>query len=119
MAGTSPALANALAKDLCQFGERKKEEEKEKRLLMKRINVIAGLIALIVSAGFLYLALTPPSMFNFLPFAIHEALFLKVTEGGEVSSSIEEGTFIKIFDIVFAGMLFWLIYKVSKSLMKS
>ncbi len=84
---------------------------------MKKINIISALIALAVAMVFLYSVLTPPSMFNLLPFAIHEAFFMKITERGEVSSSIEEGTFIKIFDTVAAVALFWLIYKVSKSLM--
>ena len=83
---------------------------------MKKINLLAALIGLAVASGFLYSALTPPGMFNFLPFAIHEALFLKVTENG-VTSSIEEGTFIKIFDTVFAILIFWGVYRITKALM--
>lgn len=83
---------------------------------MNKINIIAVLVALVVAGFFLYSVLTPPSMFNFLPFAIHEALFLKVTENG-VSSSIEEGTFIKIFDTVVAALIFWLVYAVMKKVM--
>ena len=83
--------------------------------MMKNINPVATLVALVISGVFLYSVLTPPSIFNFLPFAIHEALFLQVTENG-VSSSIEEGTFIKIFDTVVAILLFWLIYAVVKKI---
>lgn len=83
---------------------------------MKKINLIAALIALAVASVFLYSVLTPPSMFNFLPFAIHEALFLKVTENG-VTSTIEEGKFIKIFDTVFAVLIFWGVYRITKGLM--
>jgi len=83
---------------------------------MKKINLIAALIALAVASVFLYSVLTPPSMFNFLPFAIHEALFLKVTENG-VTSTIEEGTFIKIFDTVFTVLIFWGVYRITKGLM--
>lgn len=84
--------------------------------MMKSINPIAALVAVLIAGTFLYSVLTPPSMFNFLPFAIHEAFFLKVTENG-VSSSIEEGTFIKIFDTAVAVLIFWLAYIVAKKVM--
>lgn len=83
---------------------------------MKTINPVAILVALVISGVFLYSVLTPPSMFNFLPFAIHEALFLKVTENG-VSSSIEESTFILVFDTIAALLLFWLVYVVTKRIL--
>lgn len=69
---------------------------------MIKINFIAALISVIIAGFFLYSVLTPPSMFNFLPFAIHEAFFL--------NSSIEEGTFIKIFDIIMSVLIFWIVY---------
>lgn len=84
---------------------------------MKNINIIAALIAFAVSIFFLISVLTPPSYFNALPFAIHQSFFKEVTSDGDVFNTIEESTFIKIFDTIVALLLFWLVYVVIKRLL--
>lgn len=84
---------------------------------MKNINIIAALIAFAISIFFLLSVLTPPSYFNALPFAIHQAFFKEVTSDGEVFNTIEESTFIKVFDIIIALLIFWLVYALSKRIL--
>ena len=64
-------------------------------------NIISLLLALLITIGFLWAVFTPPSIFNILPFEIHEAF----DPGGS-----SESTFIKVFDICFAIVLFVIVY---------
>lgn len=68
-----------------------------------KINLLALLLAVLISIGLLVFALTTPSAFNFLPFAIHQAIFRDV---------IMEKSFIVIFDILTALFLVWFFYKI-------
>lgn len=72
-----------------------------------RKKILVVLISLVVSGMFLWAVLTPPSVFNMLPFAIHEA----VSPGGN-----SEQVFIIVFDLLFALLLFigsfWLTKKI-------
>lgn len=79
------------------------------RMITKK-NAVSNLIGLIIAAIFLYLALTPPSLFNLIPFAIHQAL---ISDG-----FIKESTFIIIFDIAFAFLIFYLISKLGQKLIE-
>lgn len=66
------------------------------------------LLAFIVSTFFLLLTVfSSSSAFNFLPYLIHQSF----SPGGE-----GESEFIKVFDIVFAIVLFFISYKISKRL---
>lgn len=62
---------------------------------------IAFIIAAVISGLFLWMVLTPPSVFNMLPSKIHELITLKV---------ISEAKFITIFDIVVALILLLFAY---------
>jgi hypothetical protein len=79
--------------------------------------IIIVLIAVVITAGFLYWTLTPPSIFNFIPFSIHQAFFKKVTENGEVINIVSENSFIKLFDVFISLIVFWITYKLSKLLL--
>ena len=68
-----------------------------------KINILALIIAFVLSGGFLAFVLTPPSFFNFLPLAIHQAMFRDV---------FAEKTFIVVFDIMVAVFFVWLFYKI-------
>jgi hypothetical protein len=68
--------------------------------LFNKRNIAALIAALLISAGFLYAVLTPPSVFNFLPYEIHESIPMKVSES----------TFIIDFDICFSVALLFPIY---------
>jgi hypothetical protein len=82
-------------------------------------NIRPILVALVATAAFLYWALVPPSYFNFLPFAIHENFFSRVTTNGEIVSTIDETTFIRAFDIVFGILIFWIIFRISRSIFRN
>ena len=69
-------------------------------------NTISLLLALLITTAFLWAVLTPPSIFNILPFAIHEAF----DPGGS-----SESTFINVFNICFAIVLFAIVYLLAKS----
>ena len=79
-------------------------------------NIMSTSVAFVATAIFLYWALVPPSYFNLLPFAIHENLFSTVTKNGEIVSSFEESTFIKLFDMVVGILVFWLVFKISRNI---
>lgn len=64
----------------------------------------AAIIALLIAGIFLGLVLTPPSVFNMLPSAIHEA----VNPEGEGNS---EQVFIITFDVIVALLLLLLSYR--------
>ena len=70
---------------------------------MKR-NINAVLVGIVVAGVFLYL-IFPPSPFNFIPFAIHQSVFHGV---------IKESTFIKLFDIGLALLVFYICFRKSK-----
>jgi hypothetical protein len=76
---------------------------------MKR-NIIAALLSGIITAMFLYAVLIPPSAFNFIPFALHQAFF---------QNSVEEASFIRVFDVIIGIILFWLLYKFFSFAIKS
>jgi hypothetical protein len=63
----------------------------------------ASIIAILISGLFLWLVLNPPSVFNLLPFAIHEA----INPGGS-----SEQTFIIVFDLAVALLLFIFLYQI-------
>lgn len=67
--------------------------------------IIASSITLI----FYLLALFGSSAFNILPYYIYES----ISPGGA-----NETVFIRVFDILFGVLLFWLVYKLSKALFK-
>jgi len=67
----------------------------------KKRNTASLILALIIAGGFLWAVLTPPSLFNFLPFQIHESMR---------PTSISEDLFIKIFDICSAAIILILSY---------
>lgn len=62
--------------------------------------VWASIIAIFISGLFLWFVLNPPSVFNMLPFAIHP--------GGA-----SESTFIIVFDVIIALLLFVLSYRIT------
>jgi asparagine N-glycosylation enzyme membrane subunit Stt3 len=70
--------------------------------------IIAFIIALLLPALFLWITVfSGSSVFNLLPFEIHEA----INPGGA-----SEGTFIVIFDVIVAILLIIPIYKIVKGL---
>jgi hypothetical protein len=79
--------------------------------------IITILVAVVITAGFLYWTLIPPSIFNFIPFSIHQAFFKQVTENGEVINIVSESIFVKLFDVFVSLIVFWITYKLSKLLL--
>lgn len=69
-----------------------------------KTKVWASIIAIFISGLFLWFVLNPPSVFNMLPFAIHEA----INPGGA-----SESTFIIVFDVIIALLLFVLSYRIT------
>lgn len=70
---------------------------------MVKSKVLVFTVSTLISGIFLWLVLNSPSIFNMLPFAIHEA----INPGGS-----SEKTFIVLFDVLVALLLFVLSYKV-------
>ena len=62
------------------------------------------IIAILISGLFLWLVLSPPSVFNMLPFAIYEA----INPGGP-----SESTFIIVFDVTIALLLLIFSYRIA------
>ena len=75
-------------------------------IALNKRNTASLILALILAGGFLWAVLTPPSLFNFLPFQIHESMR---------PTSISENLFIKIFDICSAVILLILSYILARS----
>lgn len=61
--------------------------------LIDKKNIVSIIAAIIIAGGFLWAVLTPPSLFNALPFSIYYAWH------SDVSS---ESDFIRKFDVCFA-----------------
>lgn len=76
---------------------------------MKKINIWALMIALALAGVFLWLVLNPPSVFNMLPFAIHEA----INPGGT-----SEKTFIIVFDVIIALLILIVGYRIVSKMLK-
>lgn len=72
--------------------------------------MLAIILALIASGLFLFMVLYSSSAFNFIPYLIHEA----ISPGGA-----GESNFIIVFDVLFALLLFWLLYKLLIRLLTS
>lgn len=64
----------------------------------------ASTIAVLISGFFLWWVLTPPSVFNMLPFAIHQAIN---PEG------VSENIFIAVFNMVIALLLLVFSYRLA------
>lgn len=78
--------------------------------MLNRKNIVSLVIAVIISGVFLWAILTPPSLFNFLPYQIHE---------GMKSEKISENLFIKIFDICSAIIVLILSYILTRNFLKT
>ena len=74
-----------------------------------RIKIISIIIATALTTIFLYNVLTPPSLFNLISYSIHET-FWKGNSG--------ESTFIISFDIFFGLLIFILVYRLARKLLK-
>ena len=76
---------------------------------MKKINIWALIIALALTGIFLWSVLNPPSVFNFLPFAIHEAIDFGGTS---------EKTFIIVFDVITSVLILIAGYRILSRMLK-
>lgn len=79
---------------------------------MRRIpqsKVLAFLAAITIATLFLYFTVKEHSIFNIIPFAIHEA----IDPGGN-----SETTFITIFDVIIALLLSLISYKIVYKMLK-
>ncbi len=74
--------------------------------LVSRRNIIVLILSIIIAVGFLWAVLTPPSIFNFLPYAIHESM---------KTNAISENNFIRVFDICSSMVVFVLSYILSRN----
>ena len=75
----------------------------------KKVLSIILAVAVAVATFFLFEVLASSSGFNFLPYLIHESIW----KGGK-----GEGDFIRIFDIAFSILLFWVTYKIVYRILK-
>ncbi|RPE08307.1 hypothetical protein EGT74_14710 [Chitinophaga lutea] len=66
-------------------------------------------IALSICILFLMMVLTPPSVFNLLPYSIHRSLS---------PAGFREKEFIIVFDVLTALGIFFVIYKMGMKMMK-
>jgi hypothetical protein len=73
---------------------------------LNRRNVVSLIMGLVLSIGFLWGVLTPPSSFNFIPYAIHQMMR---------SSSVSENSFITVFDYCFAVVVLILGYILARN----
>jgi len=78
-------------------------------ILSKR-NIISFILASLLAGGFLWAVLTPPSLYNALPFEIHESF----DPGGS-----SETAFIKGFDICSAVIAFIVSYILARNCFKA
>lgn len=74
-----------------------------------KVKIWAFIIALILAGLFLWMVLTPPSVFNMLPFAIHEAID---------PSGVSEKTFIIVFDIITSFLILLGGYRILLNVLK-
>lgn len=66
----------------------------------------------ILAAGFLYLVLfSNGCTFNLLPYLIHDNMYR------HESITMKENTFVDVFDVLFAALLFWIVYRLIRLLM--
>lgn len=79
---------------------------------MRRQTTISILIAAVCSSILLYIILQP-GIFNFLPYLIHKEFFESYNSNGDSTAMIEEGLFIKIFDVIISIIFFGIVYKIS------
>jgi hypothetical protein len=75
--------------------------------------MIKKTISIIIATGlttvFLFNVLIPPSIFNLIPYSIHESFW----KGGS-----GESNFIISFDILCGLLLFWIVYRIASKLIK-
>ena len=76
---------------------------------LNRRNIIALLLALIITAAFTWCVFTTPSLFNALPIEIHDSMGLKPHS---------ESVFVRLFDVCSAIILFILSYIFSRNCFK-
>jgi len=77
---------------------------------LNKRNIIALLLASLITIGFLWCVFTPPSLFNALPFEIHESMH---------SNLSSENIFIRQFDVFSAIILFVLSYIILRNCFKT
>lgn len=73
-------------------------------------NVVSLILAMFLAGLFLWAVLNPPSIFNSLPYEIHEA----IDPGG-----VSETVFIKRFDICSAVLVFIICYLMVRNCFKT
>ncbi len=74
-----------------------------------RKKTLPVIIASVITLVFYSLVLFGSSTFNILPYYIHESISPR---------GANETVFIRVFDILFGLLLFWIVYKMSKVLFK-
>ena len=74
------------------------------------ILIVALIIAILITCGYLLAILNPPSFFNIIPYTIHES----INKGGG-----GEATFIEVFDYCFAVILLMLSYILARDVLKA
>jgi len=79
--------------------------------ILNKRNIISLLLALMFAGGFLWAVLTPPSIYNFLPFELYDS-----RHRSDISS---ESAFIKEFDIGSAVIVFIISYIMARNCFKT
>lgn len=77
---------------------------------MSRPRIVSIVIAMVCASAFLHLILQP-GIFNLIPYSIHNEFFSGYDSTGESTAVIEEGTFIKLFDVIISIIFFGVLYK--------
>ena len=78
--------------------------------ILNKRNIISLILALLLAGGFLWAVLTPPSIFNALPFEIHKSF----DPGGS-----SESDFIIGFDVFSAVIVFFISYILARNCFKA
>lgn len=69
-----------------------------------------GIAGVLAGVFIFFVLFTKGCVFNLLPYMLHESI---------TATGAGEDTFIKGFDVIFAVLIFWLIYRMIRWLMKN
>jgi len=73
---------------------------------LNKRNIASLVVGILLTIGFLLCVFNPPSSFNFIPYALHQMMR---------PTSVSENSFIKVFDICFAVVVFIVTYILTRN----
>jgi len=70
-----------------------------------------------ITAGFFFFIMLQPNPFNYIPYLFYKSFFEQVNSDGEIISSVNEQTVILVFNLMIAGLIFWIVLKICTTLL--